>query len=156
MHERLVRIQTHLRESGIDGALIVQKADLFYFSQTVQNGYLFVPADGRPLLMVHKNLTRAAGESCIDAVVGLKSPDEIPGILKTAGLPVPGVMGLELDEFPFLAKGQTQPLQAGMTLALEPKLVIPDKGVVGVENTLVVTEEGLVPLTRFEEDIIVL
>jgi Xaa-Pro aminopeptidase len=65
-------------------------------------------------------------------------------------------VGLELDEFPFLAKGQTQPLQAGMTLALEPKLVIPDKGVVGVENTLVVTEEGLVPLTRFEEDIIVL
>jgi Xaa-Pro aminopeptidase len=64
-------------------------------------------------------------------------------------------IGLELDEYPFLAEGQQMKLQAGMTVALEPKLVFPGKGVVGIENTHVVTDNGLEQLTRFEEDVIV-
>ena len=60
-------------------------------------------------------------------------------------------VGLELDEYPFLAKGQEMPLVEGMTIALEPKLIIPGKGVVGIENTHVVTTEGLSALTRFDE-----
>ena len=30
-----------------------------------------------------------------------------------------------------------------MTIALEPKLIFPGKGVVGIENTHVVTQDGL-------------
>ncbi|MGD9251974.1 MAG: Xaa-Pro peptidase family protein [Desulfobacterales bacterium] len=62
-------------------------------------------------------------------------------------------VGLELDEYPFLAKGQDMPLVKGMTIALEPKLIIPGKGVVGIENTHEVTAEGLSPLTRFDNAI---
>jgi Xaa-Pro aminopeptidase len=62
-------------------------------------------------------------------------------------------VGLELDEYPFLAHGQTLPLEAGMTVALEPKLVIPEKGVVGVENTHLVTETGMVPLSAATDEI---
>ncbi|MEW6671390.1 MAG: Xaa-Pro peptidase family protein [Thermodesulfobacteriota bacterium] len=65
-------------------------------------------------------------------------------------------IGLELDEYPFLAEGQQLQLQEGMTVALEPKLVFPGKGVVGIENTHVVTAKGLEQLTRFEEGVIVL
>jgi Xaa-Pro dipeptidase len=64
-------------------------------------------------------------------------------------------IGLELDEFPFLAKGQKMPLEKGMIIALEPKVIIPGKGVVGIENTHVVTENGLEQLGKFREDIIV-
>jgi Xaa-Pro aminopeptidase len=64
-------------------------------------------------------------------------------------------VGLELDEFPFLARGQKLELKEGMTLALEPKLVFPDKGVVGIENTHVVTREGLEQLTNIREEIVV-
>ncbi len=60
-------------------------------------------------------------------------------------------VGLELDEYPFLAKGQDMPLVEGMTIALEPKLIIPGKGVVGIENTHVVTAEGLETLTCFDQ-----
>ncbi len=60
-------------------------------------------------------------------------------------------VGLELDEYPFLAKGQDMPLAEGMTIALEPKLIIPGRGVVGIENTHVVTADGLEPLTRFDD-----
>ena len=65
-------------------------------------------------------------------------------------------IGLELDEYPFLAKGQELELEEGMTIALEPKLIFPGKGVVGIENTHVVTGEGLKQLTHFDEKIIIL
>lgn len=65
-------------------------------------------------------------------------------------------IGLELDEFPFIAKGQTLTLEKGMVIALEPKVVFPGKGVVGIENSFLVTDNGLEPLTTFNEKIIVL
>lgn len=63
-------------------------------------------------------------------------------------------VGLELDEPPFLAQGQTTALEAGMTVAVEPKLIIPDVGVVGIENTHLVTEDGLETFNRFPDEII--
>jgi Xaa-Pro aminopeptidase len=42
-----------------------------------------------------------------------------------------------------------------MTLALEPKLIFPEKGVVGVENTHVVTPNGLEQLGQFQDEIFV-
>ena len=62
-------------------------------------------------------------------------------------------VGIELDEYPFLAKGQQLELQPGMVIALEPKLIFPGKGVVGIENTHVVTENGLTQLGQFNEGI---
>ncbi len=62
-------------------------------------------------------------------------------------------IGTEVDEYPFLARGQDLELEAGMTIALEPKLVIPDKGVVGIENTHIVTPKGLEQLTVYGEEI---
>jgi len=62
-------------------------------------------------------------------------------------------IGLELDEYPFLAKGQQMKLKSGMVIALEPKVVIPGTGVVGVENTHLVTEDGLQRLTKYPDDI---
>ncbi|MCP4118362.1 MAG: aminopeptidase P family protein [Desulfobacteraceae bacterium] len=64
-------------------------------------------------------------------------------------------LGLELDEFPFVAKGQALPLEEGMVIAMEPKVILPGKGVVGVENTVVVTESGLETLTTIREDVVV-
>jgi Xaa-Pro aminopeptidase len=51
-------------------------------------------------------------------------------------------IGLELDEVPVLAPGFDAPLQAGMTIAVEPKFVFPGQGVVGIENTFAVAEGG--------------
>ncbi|NTU59361.1 MAG: aminopeptidase P family protein [Chlorobiaceae bacterium] len=51
-------------------------------------------------------------------------------------------VGLELDELPVLAQGFSMPLMAGHVVAVEPKFVLPGKGVIGIENTFVVTEHG--------------
>jgi Xaa-Pro dipeptidase len=38
-------------------------------------------------------------------------------------------------------------------LALEPKLIFPGEGVVGIENTHLVTKNGLEQFGKFKEDI---
>jgi Xaa-Pro aminopeptidase len=65
-------------------------------------------------------------------------------------------VGVELDEYPFLAAGQNLELKENMTLALEPKLIFPEKGVVGIENTHVVTAKGLDQLGRFQDEIVLI
>jgi Xaa-Pro aminopeptidase len=65
-------------------------------------------------------------------------------------------VGLELDEFPFLNAGQTLPLQAGMVVAVEPKLVFPGRGVVGIENTFLVRTDGLEQLGQYLSEITVI
>ena len=51
-------------------------------------------------------------------------------------------VGLELDEFPVLAQGFDMSLQAGQTIAVEPKFVFPELGSIGIENTYAVTDQG--------------
>ncbi|MEI8140476.1 MAG: Xaa-Pro peptidase family protein [bacterium] len=62
-------------------------------------------------------------------------------------------VGLELDEWPILAKGFKSPLQAGQVIAIEPKFVIPGKGVIGIENTFAVTVDGGEKLTNIPDQI---
>jgi Xaa-Pro dipeptidase len=62
-------------------------------------------------------------------------------------------IGLELGEFPYLAKGHDYPLEEGMVFSIEPKIVFPGEGAVGIENTVVVTEEGYEVLTPLDEEI---
>jgi len=62
-------------------------------------------------------------------------------------------VGLEMDELPVFTKGSGLILQAGMTFALEPKFVF-EHGVVGIENTFVLKENGAEKLNNFTEDII--
>lgn len=50
--------------------------------------------------------------------------------------------GLLIDELPVIAEGFSEPLQEGMAFALEPKKGIENIGMVGVENTFLVTPEG--------------
>lgn len=51
-------------------------------------------------------------------------------------------IGLHIDEFPVIADGFDEPLQEGMVLAVEPKAGVEGVGMVGVENTFIVTPHG--------------
>jgi Xaa-Pro aminopeptidase len=62
-------------------------------------------------------------------------------------------IGLELNELPFIAQGQSYPLEEGMTFAMEPKIVFPGEGSAGLENTVLVTERGYEILTPAEQEI---
>ena len=58
LESRIVKLQAHLAADDLDGALIVQNTDLFYFSGTIQQAHLYVPVEGQPLLMVRRSLYR--------------------------------------------------------------------------------------------------
>jgi Xaa-Pro aminopeptidase len=51
-------------------------------------------------------------------------------------------IGITIDELPVIAKGFDEPLEAGMVFAIEPKKGIPGIGMIGIENTFVVTPKG--------------
>ncbi|WP_265444658.1 M24 family metallopeptidase [Acetivibrio straminisolvens] len=51
-------------------------------------------------------------------------------------------IGLQVDEMPVIAEGFNEPLKEGMVLALEPKKGIEKVGMVGIENTFIVTGQG--------------
>lgn len=64
-------------------------------------------------------------------------------------------VGLHIDEMPVIAKGFDSPLEENMVLALEPKKGLADLGMVGVEDTYVVTPDGGRCITGGGCDIIV-
>lgn len=51
-------------------------------------------------------------------------------------------IGLHVDETPVIADGFYEPLREGMAFALEPKKGIENVGMVGIENTFLVTKSG--------------
>jgi len=94
---RIAAFQKRLENSHMDGALILQKADMFYYSGTAQQGWLYVPVQGKPLLMIFKDFERAKVESGLEQVMSLVSPKDIPSTLVEFGYRVPKTLGLELD-----------------------------------------------------------
>lgn len=63
-------------------------------------------------------------------------------------------VGIEINELPVIAPRSRDVLQTGNVIALEPKFVIPHTGAVGIENTYVVTPQGLKCLTNMPEQLI--
>ena len=97
---RCKQLQTRMADAGLDAVIILQNADLFYFTGTIQSGNLYVPAQGQPLYMVRKDLGRARMESGLKELLPFASMKEIPGILAGYGYPEPKRIGLELDVLP--------------------------------------------------------
>lgn len=65
-------------------------------------------------------------------------------------------IGLTIDEYPVLAGGFDRPLEKGMVIAIEPKIGIPGFGMVGLENTFEVTDDGGRSLTGEDYQILCL
>ena len=97
---RIRRLQSLLSKQEMEGALILQNTDLFYLSGTSQQGQLYVPADGEPILMVRKDLERARAESAIERLLPLDSPRQVPGLIREAFGRLPKTLGLEMDVVP--------------------------------------------------------
>src|SRR5437773_2775272 len=79
-----------------DALVVLQNADLFYATGTVQTGVLWFPREGEPLLAVRKSYERAKRESAIRNIVPLKTYSELPGLIPNPGATV----GFELDVLP--------------------------------------------------------
>ncbi len=100
LETRVSRLKKEMLMANLDAVLILQQADKFYFSGTVQNGIVFIPIDGKPIFMVRKSLERAFEESELENIVPFTSYSQMPEILKSYGLENLSTIGLEMDVMP--------------------------------------------------------
>jgi Xaa-Pro aminopeptidase len=100
IEQRIRRFQDALAAIDLEGAFILQNADIFYFAGTIQSSVLFVPCQGKPVLMVQKNLQRARLESSLNEIVPIKSKSQIPGVLMDFKFDQLARAGLEMDVLP--------------------------------------------------------
>lgn len=92
-------------------------------------------------------------QAAIDLVTQAGFADKFMGISQQARFIGHGI-GLQINEAPVLAPRIKQELEPGMVFALEPKIVLPKIGAVGIENSFAVTKEGVEKLTHCPEEII--
>jgi len=97
---RIKRIQQKLVERDIDALFVVQRVDLFYFTGTAQNGYLYIPAEGEPLLMIKKYFPRAREESPLKEIIEINSVKNIPRYIYGFYGSMPKRVGMEFDVMP--------------------------------------------------------
>jgi Xaa-Pro dipeptidase len=97
---RIKKLQKEMAIHKLGAVLMLQNADLFYFTGSIQQGALFVPLEGEPLYCVRKDHGRARMESGLKEVVPFSSPKDIPGLLNDFNYPMPTKLGMELDVIP--------------------------------------------------------
>ena len=112
---RIAGLQADLAALGLDAALLQQNADLFYFAGTVQQSYLYVPAEGEATLFVRKTAARARLESALGAIVDLPSPKDLPRLVAERYGGLPAAVGLELDVLPVAHFRRLEKLLPGVT-----------------------------------------
>lgn len=98
--QRLKLAQNNLAESELDGLLILQNIDRYYFTGTFQDGILWLPTKGAPIFWVRRSLARAHQESPLQDI--RPQPDnsnKLADELRSAIGPHSHV-GLEMDVVP--------------------------------------------------------
>ncbi|MGV8174928.1 MAG: M24 family metallopeptidase [Methanothrix sp.] len=94
IESRIKTLQSRMGE--MDGALLFQSVDMCYFSGTAQDGLVYIPRDGEPVVMMKRSLERAAEESPLD-VCPLKN---LRNLKSDLGIPTGATIGLEMDVLP--------------------------------------------------------
>jgi Xaa-Pro dipeptidase len=97
---RVGQLQQWMQRDGVDAVFVLQNADQFYFSGTVQTGMVCIPASGEPVLLVQKSATRARIETPWQNVIPISGFGQVPEILSAQGFLGLKRVGLEIDVLP--------------------------------------------------------
>ncbi|EFK09381.1 transcriptional regulator, MarR family [delta proteobacterium NaphS2] len=86
-----------MAEQDINFAIIMQNADIFYFTGAIQKGWLVIARDSDPLFFIEKSI--ATGTDIPFEVIYIKSDRDLKKILKNKKI-LAGKGGLELEVVP--------------------------------------------------------
>jgi Xaa-Pro aminopeptidase len=92
--DRIKALQSQMGD--IDGALLFQSADICYFSGTAQDGLIYVPKCGEPVVMMRRSLERAIQESPLN----VRPLRNMRNLKSDLGIPTGATVGLEMDVLP--------------------------------------------------------
>ncbi len=93
-------LQSLMSAEELDAVIVIQNADLFYFTGTIQSGCLYIPAEGEAVYMVRRDAGRADLESPLEEIHSFSSMRDVPDILSGYSFPEPKRIGMELDVLP--------------------------------------------------------
>lgn len=114
--KRISSFQEMLVRDGMDGALIVQSADLVYFTGIFQSSFLYIPAQGEPLLMVRRSFKAAKEVSPLERIIPVKSVKQVPGMIQEYGYGRIDSLGIEMDVIPAVMYFNLQKTFSGVKL----------------------------------------
>lgn len=138
---------------GITQGYIADETRTFVIGGLLENAQEVQSATQEILRAVESELNPGAGLEALWLVAEAMAEelgvmDGFMGVGSTKMRFIGHGVGLELDELPILADGIQGHLPEGAVVAVEPKVVIPEYGVLGEENTYHVTAEGPARLTN--------
>ena len=90
----------------------------------------------------------------IEKAKSLNVYNEFLGIGKNKKRFIGHGVGLETSEIPLVAKNSKHTITDRMTIAIEPKFVVPGFGIIGIENTIVLNSGTCQKLTTIPETIL--
>ncbi len=101
------RLQELMKASGsnLDAIIVLNTADLYYLSATVQTAHLLITPGEEPRLLVRKVLERAREDSPLGHIEPLASMKELPKQVAELCGPPPWRIGMELDVLPTASFG---------------------------------------------------
>lgn len=100
IHQRVKNFQADLAAHDLDGALLFQNVDIFYFSGTIQSSILFIPRESDPILMVQKGFQRVREESPLKNILAINGKSHLNATLHDFGIRRLKRAGLEMDVLP--------------------------------------------------------
>jgi len=100
--QRLTNARAALAKTELYGILILQNIDRYYFTGTLQDGILWLPAAGEPIYWVRRSLARARLESPLNDIRPQPLTSAELKTELTAVVPAqPANIGMEFDVVPF-------------------------------------------------------
>lgn len=84
--QRIARLQDFLQQQAVDGALMLDPLNMYYYTGTMQQGVVVVPATGDPVFLVRRSVERARLESPVQQILPLAGFSQLRSTLADLGL----------------------------------------------------------------------
>lgn len=97
---RVHALQENMAAHHLDAMFLTHKPDIYYFSGTAQDCYLYIEKDHAPMLFVKRYLPRALQETSLADVIPVESVKTIPAQVKKRFKNHPRTCGLAFDVVP--------------------------------------------------------
>ncbi|MDR0733237.1 MAG: Xaa-Pro peptidase family protein [Dysgonamonadaceae bacterium] len=89
-------VQKLLAKAGSDACLIATDVNIYYLTEQVFMGFLYFPAEGKPVYFVQRPLGWEG-----EQIVSIRKPEDIPALLHARGIPLPENLFLEEDQIAY-------------------------------------------------------
>ena len=100
LRNRIHILKQNMEQQNIPAVLLTHKPDIFYFSGTSQDCYLYININLEPILFVKRYFPRAREESCLKNIFQISSVTQLPEKIRDLYQNLPKTCGLAFDVVP--------------------------------------------------------